>query len=400
MEYGGGVTTLVGPGSIGVPGSFAAVGKVSEQHGRVRWRELMDTVADLLEDGFPMSHSCHVYLQHSGEPIFSDDPAARAALYHGDRLRDEGETVVFEGLTDTLRSVGAQGWKSLYTGELAREMVSDLTARGGNLTFEDLASYRPIRREPLKIDVAGWRICLNPPPAIGGATVALALSLLAGPDRSSADDLADALAMAFETRASELAPGPDMEANTWKAMARAGLASPSTIAVSAVDEDGNGVAASFSGGYGSGVAPTGTGFLMNNGVGEMELAGDAAGEEGARLTSNMSPMIGRQGSDVVAVASPGASRITSALVTTVAALGEGRSLRDAIEAPRVHPEFGEWGLRIATEPGVDLVRHVARPFDEMHMYFGGATGASFQKGELDAHADSRRTGSAVVIDGG
>jgi gamma-glutamyltranspeptidase/glutathione hydrolase len=176
------------------------------------------------------------------------------------------------------------------------------------------------------------------------------------------------------------------------------MRSPSTISIAAVDEDGGAVAASFSAGYGSGVAPAATGMLMNNAVGEIELTGSGPGDPGARMMSNMAPIVARKGIDVVALGSPGADRITSALVATMAALGNGMQLREAIEHPRVHPEFGDWGVRIATEPGIDTktIFHPTRRFDSHHMYFGGVNGAALEGGYLHGHADSRRTGSAVT----
>lgn len=114
--------------------------------------------------------------------------------------------------------------------------------------------------------------------------------------------------------------------------------------------------------------------------------------------SNMAPMVARKGADVVALGSPGADRITSALVSTMAALARGLELREAIEQPRLHPEFGDWGVRVATEPGVDVgtMQYATRPFDDLHMYFGGVNGAAFEGGHLHGHADSRRHGSAVT----
>lgn len=49
------------------------------------------------------------------------------------------------------------------------------------------------------------------------------------------------------------------------------IAGTSTVSVVAADEEGGGVAASFSAGYGSGVIPGGTGMLMNNALGDPGL---------------------------------------------------------------------------------------------------------------------------------
>jgi len=256
-------------------------------------------------------------------------------------------------------------------------------------------------RRPLAMNYRGWDLGINPPPAVGGVTVALALRAIAESDDSEPSAWAGALTEAFESRTNDLQPGPGFDDAATNALISAGVRSPSTISVAAVDGDGGAAAASFSAGYGSGVIPAGTGMLMNNAVGEIELTGTREANSGARMMSNMAPLVAKKGSDVVALGSPGADRITSALVATVAALASGMDLREAIEHPRLHPEFGEWGVRIATEPGIDLdpTLHQTRPFDEHHMYFGGVNGAALENGHLHGHADSRRTGSAITTPG-
>ena len=398
MKYGGGVTTVVGAGTVGVPGAFASYGIAHERFGSIPWNDIMEAAAGTVDGGFPLSQAAYNYLIHSGVPIFSADETSRAAVFDGDRLKNAGEIVEFAGLAETLRYIGAEGASVFYTGDLGKAIVSDLSDRGSNLTLEDLARYKPLVRRPLTMKYRGWDLDINPPPAVGGVTVALALGSVDNAQEADSGDWATALVGAFESRLLDLQPGPGFEAAATRILTSAGLRSPSTISIAAVDDEGGAVAASFSAGYGSGVVPTGTGILMNNAVGEIELAGTGLGVPGSRMMSNMAPMVARKGADVVALGSPGADRITSALVSTMAALAGGLELREAIEQPRVHPEFGDWGVRVATEPGVVLgaMRYPTRPFDDLHMYFGGVNGAAFESGHLHGHADSRRHGSAVT----
>lgn len=384
MEYGGGVTTAVGAGSIAVPGSFAALQAVSERYGQVTWQEVLGLVADVVASGFPLSRACYTYLVDSGRLIFNRDPVVRAALFDGDRLKAPGESVVIGGLADTLRLIGEAGSDLFYRGELADRIVANLSARGSALTRADLSSYRPILREPLEIEVNGWLAVSNPQPAIGGITMLGALERIAGSDHS-------------------------LDPATWEGSLvgslgdrkefEAALRSSSTITVAAVDSAGTAVAATFSAGYGSGVVPAGTGLMMNNSMGELELipGGVETLVPGERMLSNMAPTTVRSGNDVVALGSPGADRITSALAITLArVLLAGDDLHSAVEHPRLHPESLE-PLLIAAERGLDLQGSNIRWYDERHMFFGGVNAAGMIDGQLVAHADSRRSGSAVVI---
>ena len=402
MEYGGGVTTLVGAGSVAVPGAFAAFATASKRYGTMPWRHLMEAVAGSVEKGFPMSQTAHTYLLDAGEPMFSQDPVSRAALFRGNTLRSVGDLVSLVDLAPTLRAIGSEGVGLLYGGDLGSAIVDDLKERGGRLTLRDFEAYRAEKRAPLAAEVSGWRIETNPSPAIGGVALVLALSAIA-----SADDPLDhvvwyeALAEAFEMRVSTLEPADDREKAAEELLRKVGLRSPSTISVALVDTDGGAVAASFSAGYGSGVIPEGTGMFMNNSVGEIELllGGLKSHKPGERMMSNMAPTVARSSDRLLALGSPGADRITSALTVTLArAILGGDDLAAAIDHPRVHPEFTETGVRPAFEPGIDLgasqsdVRHYA----ERHMYFGGVVGAALEGATLAAYADPRRVGAVAL----
>ena len=117
-------------------------------------------------------------------------------------------------------------------------------------------------------------------------------------------------------------------------------ASSSTVHVSVVDERGMACAITASAGYGSGATIPGTGILLNNCLGEPELnrRGVHALTPGTRLGSNMAPAVGRRADGaVLAIGSPGADRITTALLQVLGgyALG-GLDLQAAVDEPRLH----------------------------------------------------------------
>lgn len=401
MTYGGGVTTLVGPGSIAVPGVFAGLAMASEMFGHVPWKVLMDVVANTVEGGFPLGAAAHSYLTHAGEEIFSQERVVREALFDGDRLRAKGDLIVIPGLADTLRHIGEEGARTFYEGDLARIVIDDLEDRGGRLTRKDLAGYRAEVRRPIEVSMGDWSFWLNPPPAIGGAVVALALAELARSGSSTSEHWAEALVTAFGTRREDLEVASDPDRAVSEALLRAGVMSPSTISVAASDAEGGSVAGTFSAGYGSGVIPADTGLMMNNALGEVELMPLGVDEfvAGERMMSNMAPTVGRRGHDAVAIGSPGADRITSAVFSTIASLVAGLSLAAAVDHPRAHPEFDDDDLRIAVEPGLEITdsQYVLRRLDDLDMYFGGVNGTALEAGRLTAHADIRRSGAVALF---
>jgi gamma-glutamyltranspeptidase/glutathione hydrolase len=180
--------------------------------------------------------------------------------------------------------------------------------------------------------------------------------------------------------------------------------SAATVHTSAVDADGIACAVTASSGYGSGEMAPGTGIWLNNCLGELELnrRGLDAGPPGTRLPSNMSPSVARHGDTVLAVGSPGADRITTALHQFfVNYIQFEMPLADAIAEPRVHVDTSGDAERLMAEPGARLpsLDLPVRVTDDISMYFGGVGAALFdRRSGFEVAADPRREGGTIISD--
>jgi gamma-glutamyltranspeptidase/glutathione hydrolase len=180
--------------------------------------------------------------------------------------------------------------------------------------------------------------------------------------------------------------------------------SPSTVHVSTVDTGGLACSITTSAGYGSGVMIPDSGLWLNNSLGEVELfpAGMERFAPGDRLPSNMAPTIaGGPNGSVVAVGSPGASRITTALAQVLMNyIAFEMSVSEAVQHPRLHVEVFNGEPTIAYEPGIHVAAFddlVLRRFPDLSMYFGGVGLAMYDPDAgLFEVADSRRTGATAV----
>lgn len=418
MEYGGGIDTLVGPGSVGVPGAVAALGKASAEHGRLAWRELLIPSIRAAAEGFPLPRACHYYLEFSGKPVFGRSRDGHGALHHADgTLRRVGDCIRIPHLADSLSQIAEDGGRSFYEGALADAIVRHVQAGGGRLTAADMREYRAIVRPALTVDLDGWRVAVNPPPAIGG--VVLAAMLAAFDDASAKAWNAKSIALLLGVQQSilgfrrgtlDLSDDVRRDAQRLLDEVQAGRlpppgASGSTVHTSAVDDSGLGCAVTASSGYGSGEMPDGTGLWLNNCLGELELnrRGLNAVPAGARLPSNMTPSVVRRPHAVLAVGSPGADRITTAIHQfLVHFIRRGLSLPEAIAHPRLHLELTASGSKVAVEPGLepgDCGLAVTR-YPDLSMYFGGVAAALFDEERgFDVAADPRREGATFVSAG-
>ena len=398
-EYGGGVEITIGAGSVATHGSLAAFGEVHARDGRLPWAELVAPATDVARGGFALGSASRYYLRHVHETIFGWDPASRAALHDATGRLTEDRVVVAD-LAATLEQIAAHGPRALHEGDLAAAIAADVGARGGLLDRADLAAYAPVVREPLTTRVGGWSLATTTPPSVGGVVVAAMLRLLEdrprGPwDADDVEHLVRVQRTVLGHRRDVLEVATDLQAasRAWLARVdadhRAVLESGSTAHVSVTDADGVACSLTVSSGYGSGMVAAGTGIWLNNCLGEQELnppARDVA--PGSRLLSNMAPVVGRHDDgSTLAIGSPGADRITTAVVCALAGfVNGGLGLEAAIVHPRVH-------VHRAGLPDEDVRRE-----DEPTMYFGGV-GAALTRadGSLDAVADPRREGEARVV---
>ncbi|HEX2197472.1 MAG TPA: gamma-glutamyltransferase [Burkholderiales bacterium] len=164
----------VGGKSVGVPGVLRMLELAHQRHGTLPWPALFEPAIRLAEAGFATSP--RLRLQLSGERFLREDPQARELYYGADGEPRERITNAQYG--QTLRAIAAQGAEAFYRGDIARDLVRAVRARGGDLSQQDLAAYQALEREPLCGPYRRWRICSVGPPSSGGLAVLQILGLL------------------------------------------------------------------------------------------------------------------------------------------------------------------------------------------------------------------------------
>ena len=417
-DYGGGVRMYAGHGSVATPGAVAALGLAVEELGVAAWAEVVGPAAAACRAGYPIGGAAARYLSFTADSLFGHDPEAHALVTRADGSPVRAGDVSTNGaLADILDLVAHEGSSVLSTGEVGRAMVSDMAAHEGLVTSSDLAEYSPLVRPPVRRVVGDWDLAVNPPPSVGGPMLAVMLGELARRGSHDWADLIEIQRAVLRYRVAVHDYATDLDAAGHELLLRVdrhGLAglptSASTAHISAVDSDGMACAITMSAGYGAGITVPGTGMLLNNALGEPELnrLGLHRLTPGTRLASNMAPTTGRTADGrVLAIGSPGADRITTALMQV---LGQGciggAPLREAIDAPRLHVRFDEEGEPVIEhESGPGLDEAVAASglasidHGELSMYFGGVGAAYLHTdGVLEASGDPRREAAVEVVD--
>jgi gamma-glutamyltranspeptidase/glutathione hydrolase len=415
VDYGGGMETIVGFGSVAVPGGIAAMGTACERYGRLPWSEVVEPARAIAAAGFPMPSNCHYYLTRAAQAVYGWLPHSRDAMFaDAGSLVDVGRNMRVPGLADSLARIARHGPEEFYTGELGRRQADYVSDNGGMLTRADMAAYRAVERASLLVRMDDWQIATSPPPAIGGAALTAMLLLMRevrhdGWTASCVKRLVETQRAVVDYRRRRLQDSADLDADVAELLetARGGLmpgASSATVHTSAVDAAGVGCAVTMSAGYGSGVLPPDTGIWLNNSLGEVELTGGTlkVTEPGTRLSSNMAPTVAhRTDGTVLSIGSPGADRITTAILQVlVNYMHFGMPLADAVAHARAHVESFPEGYRVAHEPGLpmDQVELPQRPFDHLSMFFGGVAAAEWSPSAgFTVAGDPRRSGGTAIV---
>ena len=394
----------IGPASCGVYGTPAGVCEAVGRWGTVPLADLAAPAAQLARDGVVLN-SGQAYIAKILAELLTSTPECAALWAPAGHVLRKGERLRNPELGDALDRLGAEGAEPFYRGDVAAAACDWLAAHGGSLTREDLASYRAIEREPVRIGYRDREILTNPPPSAGGTLLAYSLALLdRGPAPPTLRGVVRAMAAAQSERTPQFLSGLSEEG-----FAERFLTSHlgSTTHISVLDGAGCACSVTCSNGEGSGVVVPGSGMHLNNMMGEQDLnpLGFHRHPAGRRMPSMMAPTLAMRGGEAeLVLGSAGSNRIRSALLQTiVGVVDHGMSAREAVDAPRVHFEDGV----LYAEPGIaveelhDLgaaggedVRIVR--FGSRNLFFGGVQAVQSRPGERPVGAgDPRRGGVAV-----
>ncbi|OFV82216.1 MAG: gamma-glutamyltransferase [Acidobacteria bacterium RBG_13_68_16] len=387
--------SVIGALAAGVPGSPAGLFELHRRLGRLPWPDVVAPAARLAREGFEVTPRFHRSITEDRN-LLARFPETAAVWLPGGQAPAAGSVVRLPRLAAALSEYAERGPNALTTGAAAAAIAAVSGRYGGIITLEDLASYRPVWREPVLFGAFGWQVASMPLPSSGGIILAQTLGILervgwaklkagsadrvhllaetwrrAYADRFLLGDPATTLASAAQLmdpawlarRASEIDRSratPSAKVRPW---ARAAGGRGDTTHLSVVDGEGNAVSltTTLNGSYGCGVLVPELGILLNNEMddfatapGKPNLYGLIQGEAnavgpGKRMLSSMTPTVAWRGSQVLVLGSPGGSRIPTATAQVfLNVVVDGDALRVAVASPRVHHQWLPDELRYET----------------------------------------------------
>jgi gamma-glutamyltranspeptidase/glutathione hydrolase len=291
-----GVTAIddCGPHAVTVPGAVRAWETLLARHGTRGLGEVLTRAIGYARHGYAVAPRVAFDWARNVAKLAADAGARAEYLVDG-AAPAVGTVMRHPGLARTLERIASEGAKGFYEGEVARDIVATLSARGGLMTLDDLAGMETLDMVPVRHPYRGVEVVELPPNGQGFIALVL-LGILERFDLSGLDPTGverfhlelEAGRLAYSVRDMYLADpahmphGPeaflsdaylDRLASRVSRGARMGdippaLLGPSsdTIYLSVVDKDGLAVSLinSVYKGFGSGICARESGVLLQN----------------------------------------------------------------------------------------------------------------------------------------
>ena len=384
--------SLVGAMAVGVPGTIAGIFEVHSKFGSLPIEALFQPAIDLAKNGIIVTkkqsnrikrHQNYFKLANKERILFQEKI-------------NQGDTLKFPSLANTLDRIMKNGRDEFYKGETAKKLVNFISDNNGIISLKDLELYEAVWRDPIEFSYDNLKIISMSPPSSGGICLEQIMKMIEPYDvhkmeYNSLDYfklLVEAERRSFADRSYYLGdpdfvniPKEELVSNEYilDRMSNFSFDSPTpsdeisygkveilesdeTTHYSIVDQFGNAISVTttLNGTYGSQLYCSELGFFLNNEMDDFSskpgspnmfgLIGGSANkiEPQKRMLSSMTPTIVEKDNKLLmALGSPGGSRIITSVLQTILNVHEfDMSMNKAVNSPRFHHQWMPDSIKI------------------------------------------------------
>lgn len=440
--------SITGALSAGIPGIPAALAHLAEKYGALDLKQTLAVAIRHANDGFPVD----AYYQRMARFRLDDlrkNKAASNIFLQQDQVPAVGFKIVQKNLAKTLNALAENGSAGFYQGEIASQMISDVSRHGGLWSDSDLETYTVIERKPDIAVYKGMKLISASLPSSGGLVLSEMLAMLSELEIEKMDEaqrvhhIVEAMRRAYRDRAeymgdpdfievpadylvsdthikslsSSIDPHRATSSSSLKAAVRPSGNGRDTTHFSIIDKQGNKVSATLSINYpfGSCYVAQGTGVLLNDEMDDFAakpgvpnvygLVGSHANAiaPGKRMLSSMTPSFVEMPERVAVIGTPGGSRIITMVLIGILEFYADKSADEIVNAGRFHHQY--LPDEISFEPGVfdesieAALQKLGHKTRELNSDYGNMQVIVLDKktGEVQAASDTRGIGSSQVL---
>lgn len=282
-----------GPLPVSVPGCVDGWFEMHDMFGILPVSDILQPAISYARNGFPVSELIAYYLDRNTNNL-KDYPNIKEVFMPGGKAPAKGEIFRNPALASTLERIAKGGRNEFYRGSIAREIDVFMKQQGGFLSYDDLARHHSEWIDPVSTSYRGYDVWELPPNGQGIAALQM-LNILEGFDIASMGfgsaeyihTFTEAKKLAFEDRAKYYADpvfsnvpveqliskkyanerrkliDPDSAARIYDP---GKIEAGNTVYLTVADRFGNMVSLIQSNyrGMGSGMCPTGLGFVLQD----------------------------------------------------------------------------------------------------------------------------------------
>lgn len=423
-----------GPLPVSVPGTVDGWFELHERFGTLPMSAILAPAIRHAREGFPVTELIAHYWERS-VPILSEWPGFTEQMTIDGRAPRKGEVWRNPNLANTLERIAREGRDVFYRGDIARTIGDYMAANGGFLSAEDMAAHTSEWVEPVGTDYRGvtlWEL----PPNTQGIAANQILEILEGYDLAAAGFgsyehvhwFTEAKKLVFEDRAKYYAdpdfcdaPIEGLVSEAYAAERRkliddaraartvdAGnpaLYQGDTIYLATADAAGNMVSLIQSNyrGMGSGMTPTGLGFVLQD-RGELFSLDEGhcnVYAPGKRPFHTIIPaFVTRDGAPWIAFGVMGGAMQPQGHAQIVMNLVDfGMNLQEAGDAPRIHHTGSSEPTGSRMENGGILNLETGFPYETVRALMGAGHRIQFARGPYGGYQAVLRDPDTGVLVG-
>ncbi len=282
-----------GPLPVSVPGCVDGWFEMHEKFGKLSIKKILNPAINYAQNGFPVTELVSYYMSVA-DKNFHKYPNFKETYYVGESTPKKGQLFKNADLANTLKLISKKGRSGFYEGTVAKTISDFIIAQGGFLSYDDLKNHKSDWIDPVSTNYRGYDVWELPPNGQGIAALQI-LNMLENFDIKSMGfgsaeyihHFVEAKKIAFADRAKyysdmsfnevpvdyliskEYANKRWPEISKFKAAlsVNAGeIENGDTIYLTTADSEGNMVSLIQSNyrGMGSGMVPTGLGFMLQD----------------------------------------------------------------------------------------------------------------------------------------
>ncbi|XP_059483997.1 scoloptoxin SSD14 isoform X4 [Neocloeon triangulifer] len=449
--------TKSGPLAVAVPGELMGYWEAHKRFGRLSWSDVIMPTIKICREGYKMTlhQSDSIKLK---ENVIIKDPYLKSVFINPStgKFYEEGTLIKNTKLCDTLQEIAESGGDSMYKGNLGRNLAKDILDMGGKVTEQDLADYKVRWEKPMVAKLRGGNTLYSVPPPGSGALLALIMNILDdyhfNSDSVKTDEatintyhrITEAFKFALAHRgelgdtafvsisellnnltskefALEVTKKIDDQKTSqepeYYGAIKVATEDHGTAHISVLASNGDAVSVTSSVNFyfGAGIASKSTGIILNSGIDDFSFPkfANAFGlppseanriAPGKKSQSSMTPtIVTDENGDVRLVigASGGSKILTATALVTMRHLWFGESIKEAVDAPRIHHQLFpmelsyEYGITHQVIDGLEKLGHKTDRYRERGSIICAIAKSN---GTIYANADFRKGGEVFGLD--